>query len=175
MEYWIVFRSSDGAELYRGVTPEPGTAALQQLPDDTDIVIVPREAVMVAPADLGAVANFLCAQIDAQAEAIRSRFLTAGEGQALTYLAKQQEAQALALDPQAPAVILRAEAAALGVPVEQVATQIRTAAGTWTAAMAAIEAIRRLAKKQITEAENLSAMKLAATVDWSPVDAIANP
>lgn len=175
MEYWIVFRSSDGAELYRGAAPEDGTAAQQQLPGDADFLIVPAEAVMVLPTDVQAVATFLCAKIDAQAEAIRARFLTGGEGQALTYLAKQQEAQALALDPQAPAVILRAEAAALGMSVEQVAAEIRTAANTWTAAIAAIEAIRRLAKKQITEAENLSAMKSAATVDWSPIDAVANP
>lgn len=174
MEYWIVFRSSDGAELYRGAAPAAGTAAMQEIPADADFLVVPTAAVAVLPTDLQAIAAFLCAQVDAEAEAKRARFLTIGEGQALTYFAKRQEAEALAKNPQASALILRAEAAALGILVEELAVEIRAAVEKWTAMIAAIEAIRRSSKAAIRAAENLSSMKRAATADWSPVAALSN-
>jgi hypothetical protein len=171
MEYWIVFRTSDGAELYRGGAPEAGTAARQPLDLGQDYLVVPAAAVQAIPADFDAVRVHLCAAIDADAEAARSMFVTPGTGQALTYLLKQQEAAALAADPKATAPIICAEAAAVGITVAEVAGQVRAASAQWISTTAAIEALRRAAKCAVADATTLPAMKAAATIDWSVVAA----
>jgi len=134
-------------------------------------LVVPAAAVASLPTDLAAVRDFLCQRIDADAEVARAQFLTPGEGQALTYFAKQMEAESLAADPDAPAIILRAEAAAMGVPVADLAQEVLAAVAAWTAKNAAIEAARRGAKKQISEAETLPAIKAAAALDWTNITA----
>ncbi|WP_333840468.1 hypothetical protein [Novosphingobium sp.] len=169
MEYWIVFRADDGVELVRGSSPTAGTAAAQVLLEGQDLMVVPEAAVRTLPADLQVIQQDLHEQVDREAEAARSEFLTAGAGMALVYLLKQREAAALADDEDAPAPLLSAEAAAIGTDVATLAAQVRVADARWLQAAALIEAARRGAKVAISQATSLPALKAAASIDWRGV------
>jgi hypothetical protein len=119
--------------------------------------------------NLDAIRTPLLRRIDAEAEACRGRFITAGSGQAITYFAKQQEAVAFIADASASVPILTAEAAAIGVTVAELAAEVSTAAVAWLTIGAKIEAARRGAKKAITDASDILAMTTAAAINWASV------
>lgn len=132
------------------------------------------EAVMRATAGVTAVVEMnlepvrdaMRAQVDAEAEAFRLRFITPGAGQAITYLRKEQEAAAYLADPGATVPILAAEAAAIGMTVADLAQEVADASAQWLAIGTAIEARRRAAKKAIADATTIAEIHTAATVDW---------
>jgi hypothetical protein len=125
------------------------------------------DGVVTQSFDLDAVRGPLLRRIDAEAEACRGRFITTGSGQAITYLAKQQEAAAWLADARANVPILTAEAGATGATVAELAADVSTAAAAWIRTGAKIEAARRGAKKAIREAADIISMTTAATVDWA--------
>jgi len=171
MEHWIVYRADDGVELARGCSPDAGAAARQVLAEGQATMLVPAKAVETIPTDVGLIKAALHQAIDGEAEQQRQRFITPGAGQALVYLAKVREAEAVMADARAPAPILEAEAAALGQTVAALAAEVLAANAAWTRASAAIEAARRAAKAAVSAASDFAALKTASTVDWAAVTA----
>jgi len=102
--------------------------------------------------DLDEARVFYLGEADRKAEAERSRYITPGNGQAMTYEAKHQEA----LGGGGP--LLRAEAEALDMTVAEVAASVLTARAQWEEAGARIEAARLKAKKQIRQAQTPAEM-----------------
>jgi len=89
----------------------------------------------------------LCDEIDADAEAARLRYITAGAGQVATYLQKATEADAYkaAGYPASTTAypLLAAEATALGQSAQQVAGVVIAQRDAWVGIAASIEGIRR--------------------------------
>jgi hypothetical protein len=167
-EYFIVFDSQTGVELWRGSVTE-GMAARQELPEGTSLLVVPQAAVTTSPADIAVIRAYLSAGIDAQAEAVRSQFITPGSGQAMTYLNKQAEALAYLADDGASVPMLQAEAAAIGVTIADLAAVVVAQAEAWLLVGGRIEAARRAAKIAVNAAANLNDIKAASQVDWPAV------
>lgn len=102
------------------------------------------------------------ASVDADAEAIRLKFITAGAGQALVYEAKRREAarwaeivaaQGTPNPLEFPLLKARAERLNPATPDYQaVVDEWNARAAAWTAAAAAIEAVREGAKEAIAQA-----------------------
>lgn len=167
-EYWITYDPATGEERFRGEGNE-GDAARQMPPDDLKTLKVPYAAVKGAT-DIEAVKLGICADVDAQAEAIRQRFITPGSGQAMTYQYKADEARAFMADNDAETPFLSAEAAATGKTVEEVAGEVLAQLAAWIAIGSQIEALRMKAKADIALASNLSEIVEASTVDWSGIE-----
>lgn len=163
-EYAMIYDAATGAHLstYSGVE---GSAAKQELAEGWAIMVVPIDAIAVPP-NLAAIKAFKQTEIDAEAEAERLKYITAGYGQAMTYMAKNAEALGYLANNAYPTPFLSAEAAATGTTVAALAVVVRDAALAWQAAGAAIEAARMGAKAAITAATNLAEIAEAATVDW---------
>ena len=109
------------------------------------------------------------AEIDAQAEKQRQRYLTPGAGQALVYERKRAEALRIVDDPSPDAAdypFLAAEIGITAATLVDVAAVVRTLAGQWASAAAAIEAARLGAKAAIAAATTPPAIRAAAQVAW---------
>ncbi|WP_262689777.1 hypothetical protein [Kordiimonas aestuarii] len=95
------------------------------------------------------------AAVDAHAARLRAEALTDGFGQEMLYLAKECEARACAFDA-VPVVdaypLLAAEVGITGDTLAEVAVAVIIRADESKAALAAIEAVRLSAKRQINEA-----------------------
>ena len=110
--------------------------------------------------DLLAMQKALAATVDADAETIRSQYITTGAGQAMAYLEKASQAKAYlaATDPvDADYPLLVAEVGITGETVFEVATVIDTMQNQWMAICAQIEPIRIGAKEQIKAADTVEA------------------
>lgn len=167
MQYWIIFDKVTGEELVRGSGSDLNAASDQVLQENEGILVVPYQALAVRPTDMALVVDHLHRVIDAEAEEVRSRFITPGSGQAITYMEKRLEAEAWADDPGATVPILTAEATALGVPLADVVAEVLGAVTIWKTAAALIEGTRRGAKMAVTGASgNLADMQAAAQIDW---------
>jgi hypothetical protein len=116
--------------------------------------------------NLGPLKARLQKRIDEEAEVARHRYITPGAGQAITYIRKETEARARAADPEAPTPLLDAEAAAIGVTVDQLVTEVITAADQWLVIGSAIEALRRGAKEAVNAATDAETACAAAEVAW---------
>lgn len=164
-EYAMIYDAVTGDHLstYSGVE---GSAANQALAEGWAIMVVPVEAVAVPP-NLTAIKTFKQRQIDNEAEVARQNYITAGYGQAMTYMAKNAEALGYLANNAYPTPFLTAEAAATGTTVSALAQVVRDAALAWQAAGAQIEALRMGAKAAISAATNLAEIASAATVDWA--------
>lgn len=172
MEYWIVYDTASGLELYRG-SGSSGSAAYQSLPPGAGLVVVPQAVVASPTLNLAALRVALSARIDAAAEKVRNLFLTPGSGQAMTYSRKEAEARAWIANNSAPAPFLAAEAAARGLSVAAVANEVIALADMWTQVGSQIEAIRLGGKKAVQEADTLGEIVTAAAVDWQPLQALS--
>lgn len=86
------------------------------------------------------------ATVDAEAERLRTQYLTPGNGQAMTYEAKHREALA------GGGAMITAEAEALGVTEQEVIGSVLAARERWELAGAKIEAARLKAKRDIRAA-----------------------
>lgn len=167
-EFWIIYKAT-GEEAYRGTSTTPGSAAAQQPGDGLAVMPVSEAVFRSDPLDLDGVRADQCAQIDAEAEATRSLFITPGSGQAMTYLRKEAEAASWLADNSASVPFLDAEAAATGVTVAALAALVAARAAQWAAIGPKIEAARMGAKQAVQEAGNLAAIAAARAVDWAAV------
>lgn len=107
--------------------------------------------------------------IDAQAEAVRSWFITAEPGQAMTYLQKEAEARAFVANASAPTPILSGEAAALGITVAALAAEVIASADAWGVIGGKIEGARRAAKIAASQATDAAGIRAAADINWQQV------
>lgn len=154
--------------------------AFHELPDGIDLpegaLVVPRwpepgetwdgSAFVFDGAALVAEAH---ASIDAQAEAVRGRFMTSAPGQMGTYLNKRSEAAAYLADPDTPTPYLTAEAAATGTTVPALAALVHATAQAWVAVDVKIEAARRGAKEAASAGTSAAAIRAATNIDWQSV------
>ena len=110
----------------------------------------------------------LIAEVNEAAEALRGRFLTAGSGQAMTYLRKEDEARRF--DPEADAAdypFLAAEAASTGATLVDTAALVLAQANAWATLGAAIEAYRRGLIVAIEAAQNIETLdQLDVAAGW---------
>lgn len=135
---------------------------LEREPGEYDVV---GEDGSVFP-DLPKIEAMLLARIDAEAGAVRLRFITDTPGQALTYRKKEDEARDHQAGGAGPWPMLEAEAAATEQSVAALAAEVFAAANLWVALGAAIEGARMGAKKSVREAESGQAKRDAAVIDW---------
>jgi len=166
MEHWIVYDLETGDERWRG-SGVVGSAALQHLPEELGVVVVPQAAIVGAALDLVVLRDTAAASIDAQAELVRQSILTPGAGQAMTYQRKEAEARAWSLYNDTATPFLSAEASARGMTIADLAAEIIELADAWVAIGAAIEGLRMGAKAAVGRAANLGAIVAAGKVDWS--------
>lgn len=109
--------------------------------------------------------------IDTSAEQARLRYITPGTGQAMVYLAKEDEAKAvLALQGAVPTNVYRLleadVAVGIAADVTAAAQQVITLAAQWRAVAAMIEGVRLGAKAAITAAPDEAGARAAAHVQW---------
>ncbi len=147
----------DGCDLPAGVVELPRLPGQWEVWDGSAFAIAE-----------GAVAA-LQARIDGEAEAVRQQFITAGSGQAMTYLRKEAEARAWLADNAAETPFLSAEAAATGTTLAQLAPVIVARADAWAVIGPRIEAARLAAKQAIAAATSAEEINMAAAVDWAAV------
>lgn len=124
------------------------------------------EAPAVVVPTLEAIKAALKVTVDTTAEAERKKYITPGEGQAMTYQRKVEEAARAILEEEPTAANYPMLAASLGVDgetVKDVATIVLAMDAGWAAIGAGIEKIRMNAKKAIDEAA--SAEAASAIVD----------
>lgn len=122
--------------------------------DEDDIVHAP------VVTDITSVRTELKARIDAAAEAERLKYITPGEGQAMTYQQKVDEARAYkaASDPRtADYPVLASEVGITAETLDGVADIVLAAFAQWQQIGAMIESIRLGAKRDIDAAENETA------------------
>lgn len=165
-EYFLFYDTATGALEGRGMGPD-GSADLQTPPAGCALLVVPQAIWETNPFDLAALAKHLRAQVDGEAEAFRTQFITPGSGQAMSYLRKELEAAAYLADNTASVPFLTAEAAATGVTVAALAAAVAAQAAAWLVVGPVIEGARIGAKKAIAEAGNIAAMHAAAQVNWA--------
>ena len=150
-----------------GLDMEGRTAA--EVPSDYDPVAVSHIWNDGAWVDnLDAAKASALAQVNAAAEALRARFLTAGSGHAMTYLRKEDEARRF--DPEADAAdypFLAAEAASTGATLADTAALVLAQANAWATLGAAIEGHRRGLIVAIEAAEDLATIAaIDITAGW---------
>jgi hypothetical protein len=111
--------------------------------------------------------------IDTAAENVRGYFITAGAGQAMVYVEKEKEAEAIMLNPNiSPALVphIYTEALSSDTTMFQKAIEIVTMAHQWRQVSALIENIRLNSKKNIDLMTDYRAVRAAPSrVDWSGV------
>ena len=113
----------------------------------------------------------LCAEIDFQAERQRAKHITPGAGQAMTYLAKADEARRAVADgaaaDNADYPLLAAEIGITAAGLLEVAAVVLAAHQAWQVAGAAIEAARIAGKVAVLGAADITtAEAAAAAVAW---------
>lgn len=113
-------------------------------------------------------------KIDADAERARLKYITPGAGQAMEYLASEQEAeQVLAAGPgivipDNPALFpfLRAEASARGTTIYEAAQATAQAAALWRQVGGAIKSLRLAGKVEVMAADTEEAVWAATNIAW---------
>lgn len=117
-------------------------------------------------------------QIDADAEAVRLRYITPGEGQAMVYQQKATEAEIVVSLPigeaeKADFPVLSAEIGPTVPPTDDEDADLRAAAqvvlnmrAMWAGIAAAIEALRLTAKNAVAAAGTPAEIEAASAVPW---------
>lgn len=119
--------------------------------------------------NLDAIRDAACSYVDEQAELARRRYVTPGAGQAMVYLQKRQEAEAVCANPAIdPAHVphIAAEAATYGITLLDQAAVVLTMSEAWAVASTAIEMKRLTTKDAIREATSVFAIDQLKNVDW---------
>lgn len=169
MEAYAIYAEATG-ELITATLGYEGSSQSQPLEDGWAVLVIPKQALRpLGQVDLDTVKASYAGSIDADADKVRSMFITNTPGQMATYLEKEQEARRVLAGDATPTVFLAAEAAALGTTVPQLAQEVVDQADQWRPIGARIEAARRKAKVDVAQAENLSALAAAALIDWSAI------
>lgn len=143
----------DLAALFEVVPPDV-VAGMERQGDGT------FAAPVAATADIEAIKSALAVRVDADAETERGRHITPGAGQAMSYMAKAQQAadylSAVAPD-EGDYPLLAAEIGITGETVADVAGIVNAAYQSWIVIGAQIEAARLAAKRDIAAAETVEA------------------
>lgn len=163
----------EGIDLDRRFPPD-FVAALVECDDDVQCGWVYGEGDFLmpqpTPEDLSSVKSALKQAVDAGAETERLKYITPGEGQAMTYQQKVTEAQAFkaAANPKAADYpILSSEVGITAPTLDEVADIVLAAFAQWQQIGAAIEAIRLGAKRDIGAAEDeTSARAIVDAIAW---------
>lgn len=125
--------------------------------------------------NLGPMRAILRARVDAEAEAVRLRFVTPGAGQAMEYQEAIAQAQAYVLDPAGSYPMVQSDVDAgtidprTGLAVAtlaEAADLIIWMFAQWQIAGAAIRTARLAAKTAIGAATTLPDLLAAAAIDW---------
>lgn len=164
MSNFIVYDPATGDVLRAGEAPDSMIAA--QAAAGEAVVAVPPGVIGWPDIDLAPLRQHLKVRLDEEAEVFRLRFITAGAGQAVTYMRKEAEARAWLADSGAATPMLSAEAAAIGVNLSEIVAEVVASADQWVAIGSAIEARRRATKTILNAAGNIAQMVAAAQVDW---------
>lgn len=158
----------DGELKVFGWHPVAGGAAAYQRETgvewdaETEIATVTVEQVPIGELRAGAKAT-----IDAAAEAARSRFVTSGSGQAMTYQRKLEEARLHADGAPGPFPILEASIGADGVNLAAVAAVVLATADAWAGIAAQIEGLRLGAKRAVDQASDGAAIAaIVGNIEW---------
>jgi len=148
---------------------------------DVPAEIEPQDAVWdgdAVAADLSRLEMDLIARIDAEAEAVRLRFITPGAGQAMEYQEALTQARAFADGGAGTYPMLAADVAAGTIDPrtgEAVADEAQAADlvlwsyAQWIAAGSAIREARLAAKAAVREATTREAKVAATQVDWEAI------
>lgn len=124
-----------------------------------EAVTGPLPALDPLPVSLEAARRKLSRRLDEEAERQRLLWVTAGAGQAMTYLAKEAEARALLAGSTDPTPFLDAEADAMGLTVAALAASVVTQSDAWRGTIGpAIEARRKVLKAAIAAAADQAAL-----------------
>ena len=143
-----------------------------QKPAGGSVYEVPYETIASNPFNFDPLRKMLCDRIDAAAEVARSKFITSSPGQAMTYIAKSAEAIAYRNDNTVPTPFLCAEAAAIGITVNELASEVSHMTFLWELNGSMIEATRRKAKIAVqTAADDVKAIYAASVVEWESLTA----
>jgi hypothetical protein len=104
------------------------------------------------PATLAQVQASALTGLDAGAETLRSKFITANSGQVATYLLKQSQAQAYQVAGYTGTVpsLVQSEVAATGATAQAATDSILAQYAAWVGLAAAIETVRRSAKVAVS-------------------------
>ncbi|WP_448786345.1 hypothetical protein [Brucella intermedia] len=120
--------------------------------------------------NLGALKVHLKSEVDRRAEEERLKYITPGDGQAMTYQQKVAEAQAYkdAADPQsADCPLLMSEVGITASTLGEVADIVLAAFAQWQQIGAAIEGIRLGAKRDIdAAADEVAARAIVDAIEW---------
>jgi len=142
------------------VLPAPGLPAPVQPPPG------------VVEVDLEAEKSRAMQEIDRQAEQVRNRFITPGAGQAMEYLATEEEARELRALPAEAEIepadfpLVAAEMAVRGGTMADAATRVLLAAAAWRQVGAQIKQLRLAGKDAVAAAETLEEVWEAASIEW---------
>jgi hypothetical protein len=173
MEYFVIYSTATGEPILHDHGPEGG-AAMQELHVGEAIMLIPRQALRpLGQVDIDVIKASYAGSIDADADKVRSMFITNTPGQMATYLQKETEARRVLAGDTSDIVFLAAEAAAIDVSVADLAAEVVAQADQWRPLGAAIEAARRRAKVEVTAAANLTELAAAAKIDWQAIVAPA--
>jgi hypothetical protein len=173
--FYAVFDEATGAYLWGGQCDE---ADLQRQAGAGQYVIqTDTNPVAVTTVNLDPVRASLCNRIDAEAGAVRARFITVAPGQEMTYVFKANEAQSYVASDTDPThyPFMRAEAAATDKTLDEVHASVLESTTLFIIIGARIEGARMAAKQAVNAADNANAMIAAATLDWAAVIQIDQP
>jgi len=107
--------------------------------------------------------------IDEQAEKVRLKFITPGDGQAMVYIAKEGEAKAYLANQDINHTLIPhvvTEAINNNSTLEDAANLIMTKANGWREVSSSIEDKRMQAKKAVDEATTTSEIAAAQNIVW---------
>lgn len=139
-------------------------------PDELDEVMATALNVDFAALSLSQLKATLNTKIDVAAENERLKYITPGEGQAMTYQQKVEEARAYkaAVSPNATDYpVLSSEVGITAPTLDDVADIVLAAFAQWQKIGAAIESIRLGAKREINAAEDeASARAIFDAIAW---------
>lgn len=120
--------------------------------------------------DLASFKTLLKSQVDEDAEAERKKYITPGEGQAMTYQRKVEEAKRAVLEEEPAASDYPMLAASIdvdGATVKEVAAIVLQMDAAWAVVGSEIENIRLTAKKAIDAATDIeTASAVVNALNW---------
>jgi len=169
MRSWVLLDDTGAvvAQVFDDETPErdlqPGWTAHEARHGDLACERFDGAAWVPAPELLDA---SLLSQVDAEAGAFRSRFITVSPGKELTYMRKELDARDCLAGGAGPWPMLAQEAEVRRVTVPELAATIVAKSDTWQVIGGAIEAATVCAKAAVLAAATADEKRAAAAVDW---------
>lgn len=148
------------------VTVWPRDDKGEQTDEALQEVLSPHGVFMATSTGLAALQTAMKAVVDARAESERLKYITPGQGQALTYQRKSEEARRAALEENPNADDFPLLAASMGIEgdsIGQIANVVLAQDATWASVGSAIERDRLTAKRAIDAA--ITPIEIQAIID----------